>query len=147
MANMKSLPKRFSLTLCGLLCVLIVTAVPARPEDRSGPLIHVLTPEQVLGTVWNHFLAAMSSGSDRAVHAECTEAGYQNLLSFLNDREPHADQWQRWSQSWSKWGPVHWQSITPIIAYGKLGPKQKPATVNFALTPLGWKLDHLSPAE
>ena len=120
--------------LCGFLTALV-----------AG--VQMPTQEQKLGMVWNHFLIVMGSGSDRAVRSECTGAGYQALLSCLNDREPRADQWRRWSQVWSKWGPVRWESVTPLIAYGKLGPKQKPASINFALTPQGWKLDYLSPGE
>jgi hypothetical protein len=116
-------------------------------NSSSGPSITIPTVEQKLGIIWNRFLIAMSTGNDRSVHSECTEAGYRALLAYLNDREPHADQWRRWSQAWSKWGPVRWESITPIIAYGKLGPAQKPASINFALTPQGWKLDYVSPAE
>jgi len=107
----------------------------------------MLTSEEKLEIVWKHFLKVMNTGDDSAIHAECTEAGFLLLLESLNHDEPHADQWRRWSEAWSKWGPVRWESITSLVAYGKLGPKNKSASINFALTPQGWKFDYLSAAQ
>ena len=89
----------------------------------------------------------MRSGSDRAVQAQCTQAGYQSLLAQTNAQEPPAVQWRRWSDGWLKWGPIRWQSITALVAYGKLGPNEKEVSINFVLTDKGWKLDQWSPAD
>lgn len=137
-----------------LIVILYLTALSGLLADSGSisaadesPSVHFLTPQEILGTVWNHFLGAMSSGSDNAVRSECTRAGYQSLVTKANDKEPRGVQWRRWGQGWSRWGPVQWRSITSDIAYGKLGPKGKEASVNFVLTPRGWKLDQWSPPE
>jgi hypothetical protein len=146
--NFRSQKGRFLifLSVVGFLFTGVGSFACAADSAVSSP-VNILTPDEKLGIVWNHFLKVMSSGNDSAIHAECTESGFLALLALLNPHEPHADQWKRWSEAWSKWGQIRWESITTMVAYGKLGPKNKSASINFALTPQGWKLDYLSPAE
>jgi hypothetical protein len=133
--------------VCAGLVILQVPGCLSTTHPKADVPVKFATQVEQLGIVWKHFLKVMMSGDDNAVHAECTEAGYQALQSYISSREPHAAQWQRWSTAWSKWGPVRWESITSLIAYGRLGPKQHSAAINFALTPQGWKFDYVSPAD
>jgi hypothetical protein len=119
----------------------------AAEESPAASAIKFPSKEDILGHVWNQFLAAMRSGNDRAVRSQCTSAGYQSLVAHANSKEALGVQWRRWGEGWSKWGVIRWRSITSVIAYGKLGPKEKEAAINFALTPEGWKLDQWSPGE
>ena len=47
----------------------------------------------------------------------------------------------------SRLGAMRWQTITSIVAYGRLGPRESEHVFNFVLTPKGWKLDQWSPGE
>jgi hypothetical protein len=119
----------------------------ASAQDHETSPIHVLNTEQILGVYWNHLIAALTSGSDRAVRAECTRAGFQALLSRLDPQRPRAKQWRERGKEWSSLGAIRWQSITSMVAYGRLGPKEKEQVVMLVLTPQGWMLDNWSPAE
>jgi len=144
------LPRTLTVS-CRLMAVVVwAGGVPLwahEEQSPAAPTIKILTQEQILGTVWNHFLGALGSGDSKAIRLQCTAPGFQSLISRMDRHKPLAGQWRQWSQQWSLLGAVRWQSITSIVAYGRLGPAAKEQAVSFVLTPQGWKLDSWSPAD
>jgi len=139
--------KRLLIGLAGCLMMVGGRSCPSTADDHGVPAIQVLTPEQILGVFWNHFLGALRSGNDKAIRSECTGPGFQSLIVRLDPHHPRAAQWRQWGQDWSRWGMVRWGPVTAIAAYGRLGPKDKEHSVTLVLTPQGWKLDHWSPPD